>query len=339
MLTQAWERALAMVCITVISVAFIVVNPMMLPAHRMVRHGSMTHRVACATSTPNVPDGPDGMGGCFPGASNTGVPSGVTLTTYSGPCTITTNNTTIDAKDMTACEPVSIKANNVTITRSRLVQLFLDVDDPGVGGWSVSISDSEIDRGQDIATAQTNRALGGQNFTVQRVDVQGGYSTAFCWTNCQVSNSYFHNQWQVDPGEGPGNVHASAFRQQDNLALTHNSILCEVTFVPPDNGCSADVSGYPDFGPIHDNSYDNNLFMANIDAGFCIYGGNTGAKPYSSDPANAKNIKIRNNIFQKGASGKCGAFGPVTDYKNTEPTNEFTNNLYDDGASVPDGNF
>ena len=31
---------------------------------------------ACAVSTPNVPDGPDRWGGCFPGPSNTGMPAG-----------------------------------------------------------------------------------------------------------------------------------------------------------------------------------------------------------------------------------------------------------------------
>jgi hypothetical protein len=97
------------------------------------------------------------------------------------------------------------------------------------------------------------------------------------------------------------------------------------------------VSGYPDFGPIHDITADNNLLMANIWAGFCIYGGATGSKPFSSDPLNATNIKWRNNIFQKGVSGTCGAFGPATDYNPSGTGNEWTNNLYDDGSSVPHG--
>lgn len=55
----------------------------------------------CAVSTPNVPDGPDPAGGCFPGPSNTGVPAGTTLSDYTGPCTITTADTVIDSKTVT----------------------------------------------------------------------------------------------------------------------------------------------------------------------------------------------------------------------------------------------
>jgi hypothetical protein len=334
----------AMIAVTIVTVAIIALPAMTRgviftnPTSGALKHRpsvtSTTAPAGCPVSTLNVPDGPDPWGGCFPGSATTGVPTGTSLTTYSGPCTITTNNTTIDAKDMTACEPVYIQASNVTITRSRMVQVFLD---QGVTGRSVTVSDSDIDRGQDIATAQFDRAIEGRDWTIIRTDVQGGYSTGYCWTHCTSQDSYFHNQWQVDVGEGPGNVHASALRQENNLTVAHSTIFCQVTFVEPDNGCSADISGYPDFGPIHDNTYDNTLMMANIWAGFCGYGGATGSKPFSGDPLNATNIKWRNNIFQKGASGTCGAFGPFTDFDDTRTGNEWTNNLYDDGSSVPHG--
>src|SRR5690348_11863381 len=63
-----------------------------------VKFGTGTSSGSCATSTPNVPDGPDPWGGCFPGPTSTGPNNSrmlasdkKTLTAYSGPCTITTD--------------------------------------------------------------------------------------------------------------------------------------------------------------------------------------------------------------------------------------------------------
>src|SRR5882757_1004664 len=73
----------------------------------------------------NKPGGPDGLGGCFPGAFNTGYPHGlagdtrtpVTLTNYTGSCSITVNNTVIDSKNINNCsaDGLFIYAQNVTI--------------------------------------------------------------------------------------------------------------------------------------------------------------------------------------------------------------------------------
>ena len=49
-----------------------------------------------------VPPRPDPQPGGFPNADNTGVPAGVALTPYTGPMTITTPGTVIDAKQIRA---------------------------------------------------------------------------------------------------------------------------------------------------------------------------------------------------------------------------------------------
>src|ERR671917_580631 len=55
----------------------------------------------------------------FPDANCTGVPSGVTLTAYTGSCTVTADGAVIDAKTVN-CAPLSIRAKNVVIRNSRV---------------------------------------------------------------------------------------------------------------------------------------------------------------------------------------------------------------------------
>ena len=77
-----------------------------------------------------------------PGASNTGVPTGTTLTAYTGPKTITTAGTVIDSKDIGGA--LSIQAKNVVIRNSKIhgsnSGTGLAVEDNG----SATITDSEI---------------------------------------------------------------------------------------------------------------------------------------------------------------------------------------------------
>jgi hypothetical protein len=98
------------------------------------------------------------------------------------------------------------------------------------------------------------------------------------------------------------------------------------------------MSGYPDFAPINHNTLDRNLFMSNnIGNGFCVYGGGTSGKPYSNDPLNATYIVFTNNVFQRGANGQCGSYGPVTDFISGRTGNVWSGNKYDNGTVVNPG--
>ena len=44
-----------------------------------------------------------------------------------------------------------------------------------------------------------------------------------------------------------------------------------------------------------------------------------------------------NNVFQKGSNGRCGAYGPVTDFDTSGTGNTWFNNLWDDGTPVLPG--
>ena len=83
--------------------------------------------------------------------------------------------------------------------------------------------------------------------------------------------------------------------------IRHNTLLCDAPDVPPDAGCSADLTGYGDFAPIRNNTISKNLFMA-TKGGTCAYGGSSGkdgSKPYGNQAAN---IVFSDNIFQKKSS-------------------------------------
>jgi hypothetical protein len=154
--------------------------------------------------------------------------------------------------------------------------------------------------------------------------------------SCTLRDSYIHGT-ALDPN---GDAHGSAMRVQQYTNVIHNTLSCDWQY-PNDAtslGCSADLTGYPDFAPIHNNTIDGNLFVANPAAfSYCAYGGGTQGKPYSGDPSNATYIVFRNNVFQHGSNGKCGTYGPITDFISGRTGNVWDNNVWDTGGSVSPG--
>jgi hypothetical protein len=150
-----------------------------------------------------------------------------------------------------------------------------------------------------------------------------------------IKDSYFHgtNLWPDESDE----VHASSTRVEQQTTLVHNSLGCDYQgpFPNGDLGCSADISGYPDFAPINHNTIVNNLLLANnAGIGFCAYGGDTPGKPFSGDATNATYVTFRDNVFQRGADGKCGAYGAITGFASDRTGNVWQNNRWDNGAVV-----
>lgn len=274
------------------------------------------------TPTPSPPGpSPTPGPGSFPGPDNTGVPPGTVLTAYTGPCTITVANTIIDAKTVT-CDLV-IRAAGVRITRSRVNGVVA----AGGTGTHVDVVDSDVD-GTPGAVRQVT-VVGDANFLVLRSEVVGGNRGVLCARACEVRDSWIHGQ------EITSNWHASAVRMEQGSVIVHNTLHCEPQPTPTDGGCSADLTGYPDFAPVRDNLIQANLFVANPTGNaFCAYGGATGGKPFSSDPTNATNIRFLDNVFQRGANRNCAAFGPVTDFATGRTGNVWSGNVWDSGEPV-----
>ena len=276
------------------------------------------------TSTPHIPGGSDNFGGCWPGTQNTGVPAGTNLSAYSGPCTITTNNTVIDAKIIT-CD-LSIQAANVKITNSKFMNGSVATDENSTN-YSFTISDSEIQVGSRQVTG-----LGAVHFTATRILITGGNRSAHCYNACSITDSYVHGQFT----DSSGSIHESGIRMGQSATIRHNTISCDAPDVAPDGGCSAPLTGYGDFAIVQNNTIDRNLFIATT-GGFCAYGGSSAGKPYSSQ---ANHIIYTNNIFQRGtrpsdhATYVCGSYGSITDFDISATGNVWTNNKFDNGTLI-----
>jgi hypothetical protein len=283
-------------------------------------------------SSPSQSSSPSASGrpSKFPGATNTGVPPGTALTPYTGPCTITAAGTVIDAK-IVNCD-VQIKAKDVKITRSR-VNGFVSDGEGENPNFSFTIDQSEINATPGKPRIVTG--VGADNFALLRSNVTGGNRGVYCRRNCRVQDSWVHKT-TID---GLKDVHASAIRMEQGSKIIHNTIACDTKVTPEDGGCSADLTGYGDFAPIADVHVEGNLFVANLDAAFCAYGGSSGhgSKPYADQ---AHDVVFLNNVFQRGPkrsdgrAGGCAAYGPITDFDPKRPGNKWQGNVWDDGNEL-----
>jgi hypothetical protein len=254
----------------------------------------------------------------FPSGSSTGVPAGTGLSAYAGPCTVTVASTVIDAKTIN-CSRLEIRAKNVTITRSVLNGTVYADPDLGIG--SFTISDSQVNVG-----AQAGTGIGDGNFTALRVHVTGGNRSINCSLNCTVQASYVHGQF----ADHTGVYHESGIRIGSGSVLRGNTVACDAPDIAPDAGCSAAITGYGDFAIVQNDTIDGNLIIAGS-GGYCTYGGSTTGKPYSTG---TNNILYTNNVYQRGPSGKCGSYGPITSFDTTAPGNIWSNNTWDNGTPI-----
>jgi len=255
----------------------------------------------------------------FPTRHTTGVPVGTKLTKYTGSCRITTANLVIDRKRI-QCELV-IAANNVRITRSMISGSVSN--DEVSSRHAFTISDSTVLVGDRPGTG-----IGVRDFVATRVHVYGGNRSILCQYHCTVQDSYVHGQYN----DMEGYYHESGIRVENGSIIRHNTILCDGMDIPPEAGCSADLTGYGDFAIIQNNTIDRNLFRTSKSSGFCAYGGSTRGKPFS---VGANHIRFTNNVFERGPSRKCGAYGPITDFDSKAPGNVWTANVWDSGGTVP----
>ena len=136
----------------------------------------------------------------------------------------------------------------------------------------------------------------------------GGKRQVWCNSNCTLQDSFLHDQLS-DPS---GVTHESAVRVEQNTTLRHNTLLCNAPNFPPDAGCSANQTGYPDFATIHDNTMDRNLYMATT-GGYCSYGGASNGKPYLQRSAKCDQHTFTDNVFQRGTQANDRTTVPLTD--------------------------
>lgn len=273
-----------------------------------------------STAPTSAPSSPTTTG--WPGAANTGVPAGTSLTTYTGPMTIRTANTVI--RNQIVNGTLNIQAPGVQIINTR-INGGVDLRDPKNNNYSFTIVDSEIHIGDNL-----NTGLMRGNFHANRVEVTGGRRSMYCQYNCVIENSWVHSQGG-DPG---GDAHFSGIRMEQNGTIRHNTITCEAQR-GSGTGCSAGLTGYGDFAPVQNNLIENNYFYGGGGgrSTVCAYGGSSGdngSKPYGNQ---ASNIRFINNVFVKGSNGHCGNLGTVLSFDASRPGNVWSGNTWDDGTT------
>lgn len=267
----------------------------------------------------------------IPGPENTGVPPGTQLTPYEGPCSITTPGTVIEAK-IVSCDTLNISAPDVRIERSRTQRIWLDTDLPGSSAWSYVLSDSDVVVGSVVQLP----AVAYGNLTVERSNIVGGQTSVQCGMRsitCEVRGSWLHGQ--TIPPQADWHLGGFLSNGGRNIRLIHNTIDCDPPPSEVGGGCTGNLNLLGDFAAVSDVLIDGNMLGANpVGSSYCTYGGDSTTKPFP----NADHVIYRNNTFQRGSNGKCGAYGPVTGFNVNGVGNVWHNNRWDDGSPVEPAN-
>ena len=321
------------------------ISPAATPSQSLSRSATSAPHDASSRSIDATPSTrrADGHRSCdpprFPDSTCTGVPPGTHLTRYTGPCTITSDGTVIDAK-IVSCQRLNIQAKDVIVRDSRLVTLWLDQDvmhAQRASGWSASVIDSEIDAG----TSGENGGVCCGNYTLLRVDAHGGHNGAQCENGasyCRITDSWLHGQLNGGP---VGTNHLGGFLHDGGTPATlkHNTIVCDHA-AENGEGCSGDINLIANFGPMRDVIVQGNLLGANnLGSAYCTYAGGVGAGGAESYKDESSGVVYRNNVFERGSGGgtvqnSCAAYGPVTGFDAGGPGNVWEGNRYDDGTVV-----
>lgn len=270
----------------------------------------------------------------FPNASNTGVPAGTVLTTYTGPTTITTCQT-IDSKLINS--GLDIRVGNgqkapggtpcVTIRNSK-INGTIDMSYAGRNFGPTLLDHVEINA--PAPGVGTLFDVYESNYVARFVNVHGGDGGFQCDGYCSISDSYAHDFVFVSPNHMDAFITNGAYGAP--ITLNHNSFLCNFSGGGgASGGCSADVGFYGDFSAITNMTVTNNLLRASQGQFYqCVY---TGAFLSGKKYPTGNHLVWTGNTFERGASGKCGDAGPVADWQNGN-SNVWSGNRWSDGAPL-----
>lgn len=213
----------------------------------------------------------------YPDESCAGVPAGTSLTSYSGPTTITVDGTAISAKTITEC-PLTIQAINVTIddshfdcTNSQALVVdddFMYAETSNGTVYAVTVSDTTIDCG---STSGGLHGVSEAHFYLLRVEIRDCENGLDINQNVRVEDSILHLQAAIggDPHEdsiqeGSGSWNGSDYTGPiRNIYLIGNTLDGQANTGNP--GTSAVITN-PDGSGLH--VVTGNWFMG---AGYSLY--------------------------------------------------------------------
>jgi hypothetical protein len=227
--------------------------------------------------------------------SNDGVPSGTTLTPYTGPTTITVADTVIDSADISAC--ITVDAPNVHITRSRVSCSASagirqgDGSQPTHDSTGLAISDTEITSPNGGTVGDWGVVLK-NTATLQRLYIHGTEQGALLGSGVTITDSYI--------GDAESQAIVSLGGVQ-NVTLQHNTLTAGGGL-----GAGA-VVAYPQGafgGPNNNWSITNNLF--NTTGTACMTLGFDASQGESPNT----NFNVTGNYFGTALAAQCGTSGP-----------------------------
>lgn len=302
-----------------------------------------------------------------PSASNTGVPSGHTLSvpvsnTTAGISVASNGNVTISKagtfENMLIKGRLSIKADNVTIRYSRIeanpnpydlpsdptsaaecTALGSVTNQQAVTSYSrnnVLIEDSEI-----IAVRPSSflgNGIHGSGYTLRRVEIAGTVDGAGMFgasgapANVVVEGSYIHDLYTgaYDYGHSCGPSHSDGIQVHygSNFSITNNTIRAN-SITPQNSNAAIQVN--------ENGSYATS--NVNISNNWLDYGGCSVNVARNVSPGISA-VTINNNIFGKNQSITAGGVKCAMIVDNLTrylAGNQYTGNVWEDGSSPPPG--
>jgi hypothetical protein len=277
----------------------------------------------------NTPGGSDPWGGCFPGAQNTGALASKELVNvdissgFSPNSSLTADN---------AGWKFSASDGYIIVTARNAVIDGIS-DSAGIyvpAGDSLTVKDSKTglinDEGASLLVENSTLnggaqseypTIGGSNITVENSNISGGKDEINCeGDSCTVENSWLHDNFSTPSSHQQGFLANGG----PNYTLQHNSIYCT-------GGCTADVSFLSNDDHV---TVNDNLLVTSPDSAYCVYPG-----PNASSGVGANDVVWTNNVFQRGAAGKCATYGPVYGWYPSDGTgNVWSGNKWDNGQAL-----
>ena len=176
---------------------------------------------------PTTPPPPAGL----PGASNTGVPTGSTLTPRTGPITISQAGTVLDGLDVTYTgeqSAISVNAPNVTIRNTKVRSNGISLIQVNRGG-SLLIEDSELINLPAPGQPNCHNGIAMGNYTARRLEITGCENGAeMAYGNVLFEDNWVHDLDNVGPSYFFGNAppHPDGIQLQDGAhsVVRHNVI-------------------------------------------------------------------------------------------------------------------
>jgi hypothetical protein len=266
------------------------------------------------TPTPTPEPKPTPGRGGMPGASNTGVPAGTSLTVHNDDITVTKAGTVLDGLDIRGL--VKIEAANVTIKNSIIRGRELNGIGAlinNLGGFSnLVIVDTEL---RPSIASPDAMGIYGYNFTATRLDINnvidGIHITG---SNVVIRDSWIHDNlhYRNDPNHGGTPSHDDSIQIQvgDNIRVTGNRLT---------DSYSAAVQVTQDRGRVSNFSYTDNY----ADGGHCTV--NIAEKDYGP----LKGTTITDNEFGRDTSvNNCAVIAQAS------TKIDFARNFFTDGGPV-----